>query len=394
MKVLMVNSVCGIRSTGRICTDLAKALRENGHECEIAYGRESVPEKYRNISYRIGSDADVKMHALMSRAFDCSGFRSKKATETLIKKIQRYKPDVIHLHNLHGYYLNIEILFEYLATADIPVVWTLHDCWAFTGHCAYFSVAKCDRWKTGCHHCPQKKCYPASYLCDHSAQNYEKKRRLFTSVRNMTLVTPSEWLAGLVRASFLGKYPVQVIPNGIDLSVFQPTEGNFRERYCLQGKKIVLGVASVWDERKGLDDFLKLAELIDEQTRIVLVGVNRKQIKRLPKNVVGIERTNNVNELAEIYTAADVFVNPGREETMGMTTLEALACGTPTVVYNCTAVPEVIDETCGLVVEPCAEYIWDAVTRIEKNNREACLNRAKSFGLNRQAEQYLNTYHA
>lgn len=209
----------------------------------------------------------------------------------------------------------------------------------------------------------------------------------------MTLVTPSEWLAGLVRTSFLGKYPIRVIPNGIDLSVFRPVDGDFRKRYNLREKRIILGVASVWDERKGLDDFLKLAELIDEQTCIVLVGVNKKQIKQLPNNVIGIERTNNVNELAEIYTAADVFVNPGKEETMGMTTVEALACGTPAVVYNCTAIPEVIDETCGVVIEPGAEHIWDAVARIKKDNGEACLKRAESFGLNRPAEQYLKTYH-
>lgn len=209
----------------------------------------------------------------------------------------------------------------------------------------------------------------------------------------MTLVTPSEWLAGLVRTSFLGKYPIRVIPNGIDLSVFRPVDGDFRERYNLCEKRIILGVASVWDERKGLDDFLKLAELIDEQTCIVLVGVNKKQIKQLPNNVIGIERTNNVNELAKIYTAADVFVNPGKEETMGMTTVEALACGTPAVVYNCTAIPEVIDETCGVVIEPGAEHIWDAVARIKKDNGEACLKRAESFGLNRPAEQYLKTYH-
>lgn len=369
MKVLMINSVSGYGSTGRICTDLAEVLHENGHKCEIAYGRESVPDKYRDISYRIGSAADVKMHALASRMFDRSGFYSKKATKALIEEIDRFQPDVIHLHNLHGYYLNIEILFEYLAKTDIPVVWTLHDCWAFTGHCAYFSTANCDHWKTGCHHCPQKTQYPSSYLCDHSKQNYENKRQLFTSVRNMTLVTPSEWLAGIVRTSFLGKYPVRVIRNGIDLSVFHPTDGNFREKYALQGKKIILGVASVWDERKGFDDFLKLAELIDEQTRIVLVGVNKKQISRLPKNIIGIERTNNVKELAQIYTTADVFVNPSREETMGLTTVEAMACGTPVVVSDLTAVPEVVTFDCGVIVSKLTtEALKDAIEKVLKMN--------------------------
>lgn len=350
MKIFMINSVCGIRSTGRICTDLADVLAENGHECIVAYGRESVPEKYKVLSYRIGSDTDVKLHALGARFFDATGFGSKRATRRLVKKIKEFDPDVIHLHNIHGYYVNIEILFEYLKEADKPVIWTLHDCWAFTGHCTHFSAANCNRWESGCYHCPQKCRYPASILLDRSRENWLKKRALFTGVKNMTLVTPSEWLAGLVKESFLKDYPVKVIHNGLDLSAFKPTCGNFREKYNLQDKKMILGVASVWDERKGFDDFVKLADLIDDQTRIVLVGVNKKQMKSLPSNIIGIERTNNTKELAEIYTAADVFVNPSREETMGLTTVEAMACGTPVVVSDLTAVPEVVCEYGGIVV--------------------------------------------
>lgn len=351
MKVFMINSVCGIRSTGRICTDLAETLIDNGHQCEIAYGRETVPEKYSDISYRIGSECGVMMHALASRIFDCSGFCSKKPTEKLICEIDRFKPDVIHLHNLHGYYLDIETLFEYLASTDIPVVWTLHDCWAFTGHCAHFAAAKCERWRDGCHNCPQKSTYPASVVLDRSKYNYERKKRFFTSVSNMTLVTPSDWLAGLVRDSYLAKYPVRVIRNGIDLSVFKPTASDFREKHGIGDKKMILGVASVWSERKGLNDFIALSELVDKQTCIVLVGVNKKQQGMLPKNIIGIERTNNVRELAEIYTAADVFVNPSKEETMGLTTVEAMACGTPVVVSNLTAVPEVVTDLGGVVVD-------------------------------------------
>lgn len=330
----MINSVCGIRSTGRICTDLAETLIDNGHQCEIAYGRETVPEKYSNISYRICSECGVMMHALASRIFDCSGFCGKKPAEKLICEIERFNPDVIHLHNLHGYYLDIETLFEYLASADIPVVWTLHDCWAFTGHCAYFAAAKCERWRDGCHNCPQKSTYPASVVFDRSKYNYERKKRLFTSVSNMTLVTPSDWLAGLVRDSYLKKYPVQVIRNGIDLSVFKPTAGDFRKRYGIGNKKVILGVASVWSERKGLNDFIALSELVDKQTCIVLVGVNKKQQKMLPENIIGIERTSNVRELAEIYTAADVFVNPTYEDNYPTVNLEAQACGTPVITYR------------------------------------------------------------
>lgn len=351
MKVFEINSVCGIRSTGRICTDLADLLKEYGHECRIAYGRETVPDKYKDVSYRIGSDADVKRHALASRLFDCSAFCSKKATQALTEEIDDYRPDVVHLHNLHGYYLDVETLFEYLAAADIPVVWTLHDCWAFTGHCAYFSAAECDRWKNGCHDCPQKGQYPASLFADRSRQNWEKKRALFTGVKNMTIVTPSEWLAGLVNASFLGKYPVKVIRNGIDLEAFKPTASDFRERYGLQGKTLILGVATAWSERKGLAELRELSSLLDDRYRLVLLGLPERWIRTLPEKVVGLPVTDTVEELAGIYTEADVFVNASKEETMGLTTVEAMACGTPVVVSNLTAVPEVVTPESGVVVK-------------------------------------------
>lgn len=334
MKILEINTVCGIRSTGRICTDIADILKEQGHECRIAYGRENVPNKYAAISYQMGTTWDARRHALSARIWDCAGFGSKNATNRLIAKINAYRPDVIHLHNIHGYYLNVEILFSYLAQANIPVIWTLHDCWAFTGHCAYFSLANCDRWKSGCYHCPCKHTYPTSYFKDASRQNYNRKKRIFTGIHNLTIVTPSQWLADLVKESFLKDYPVKVIHNGIDLSVFKPTDGNFRERYHLQDKKIILGVASQFGQRKGFDDFLRLADLIDDQFRIVLVGVSQKQIASLPKNIIGFERTNDVRELAEIYTSADVLFNPTYEDNYPTVNLEAQACQTPVITYR------------------------------------------------------------
>lgn len=348
MKVLEINSVCGIRSTGRISTDLADILKENGHGCKIAYGRETAPEKYKNISYRIGSDAGVKLHALKARLFDSAGFGSKKATEKLIEKIKEYDPDIIHLQNIHGYYIDIDILFNYLAAADKPIVWTLHDCWAFTGHCSYFSFANCERWKNGCFDCPQKKSYPSSLLMDRSKQNWIKKKELFTGVKNMTVVTPSKWLAELAGKSFLGKFPVKVINNGIDTEVFKPTCGDFRAAYGLENKKIILGVASVWDKRKGLDDFIKLAGITDDNYVIVLVGVNEKQKNTLPGNIIGISGTNNTAELAEIYTAADVFVNFTYEDNYPTVNLEAQACGTPVITYKTGGSPESTDP-CGVL---------------------------------------------
>lgn len=392
MKVLEINSVCGIKSTGRICTDLADVLKENGHECLIAYGRETVPEKYRDISYRIGSDTDVKLHALKARLFDAAGFGSRKATEKLIEKIRTYNPDIIHLHNIHGYYINIEILFNHLAEADKPVIWTLHDCWAFTGHCAYFTSAECERWKTGCFNCSQKKRYPSSFFCDRSKKNWQKKKDLFTSVKNMTLVTPSEWLAGLVRESFLGKYAVKAIPNGIDLDVFKPTESNFREKYGLQNKKIILGVATAWSERKGLNEFTELSTLFDESYKVVLLGLTAEQINKLPKNILGLAATNTLDEIAGVYSAADVFVNAGKEETMGLTTVEAMACGTPVAVSNLTAVPEVVTSDGGIVLEELtAESIKCGIEKVLKSGFNTRQN-AEKYEKKQQYLKYLKLY--
>ena len=334
MKILMINVVCGIRSTGRICTDLADALTERGHEVKIAYGREAVPEKYQKYAVRIGSDFDVKLHGVKSRLFDQTGFGSAKATRKFIEWVKEYDPDVIHLHNIHGYYINIEILFDYLKTCGKRILWTLHDCWAFTGHCSHFTYVKCDRWKTGCNNCPQKKEYPASIILDNSKQNWIKKKELFTGIPNMTIITPSEWLAGLVKESYLKEYPVTVINNGIDTDVFQPTPSDFRQRYHLEDKTILLGVASTWNDRKGFGDFIKLSEMLDDSYKIVLVGLSDKQMKLIPQNILGITRTNSTKELAQIYTAADVFLNLTYEDNYPTVNLEAQACGTPVITYD------------------------------------------------------------
>ena len=349
MKILQINSVCGVGSTGRIATDLYKVLEEQGHECKIAYGRGNAPEGIDSI--KIGSNLDNYAHVFKTRVFDKHGFGSINATKKFIEEVKDYDPDIIHLHNIHGYYINIEILFNYLKEANKPVIWTLHDCWAFTGHCAYFDYVGCDKWKEGCNKCPQKQGYPTSNVLDNSKYNYEKKKELFTSVKNMTIVTPSKWLANLVKESFLGKYQVEVINNGIDLEVFKPTESNFRVKHNLEDKFIVLGVASVWEERKGLKYFVELSERLSEDYKIVIVGVNEKQKKELQQNILAITRTNNVKELAEIYTAADVFVNPTLEDNFPTTNLEALACGTPIITFNTGGSIECVNENCGVVIK-------------------------------------------
>lgn len=335
MKILLINSVCGIGSTGRICAELAQQLEKNGHTVKIAYGRNAyVPEQFKKYAVRIGTDFDVKFHALQTRLFDTHGFGSKCATKKFLKWADNYNPDLVWLHNIHGYYINVEMLFAWLKShPQTQVKWTLHDCWAFTGHCSYFTMANCNKWQKHCEHCPQKKSYPASFF-DNSKNNFERKKVAFTGVKNMQLITPSKWLADLVKQSFLKEYSVEVIYNTIDTSIFKPTPSDFRQKYGLENKKIILGVASVWEPRKGLKDFIKLASILNDNYVIVLVGLTDEQIKTLPKNCLGIKRTSSPQELAAIYTAADVFFNPTYEENYPTVNLEAQACGTPVITYD------------------------------------------------------------
>lgn len=336
MKILLINSVCGIGSTGRICTDLAQEMEAKGHEVKIAYGRsDTVPEKFRKYAVQIGNSLGVKAHVLRTRLLDEHGLGSKRDTQRFLQWADSYNSDLLWLHNIHGYYINYELLFQWIKSRpNMQVKWTLHDCWAFTGHCSHFTMAKCEQWRTHCSYCPQTRRYPASYGKDNCRKNFDRKRAAFTGVKNLTLITPSQWLADLTRQSFLQEYPVEVHYNTIDTNIFKPTPSDFRERYGLQDKIIVLGVANVWDERKGLDDFYKLAQMLDERYAIVLVGLSKEQMKALPKNICGIQRTNSPQELAAIYTAADVFFNPTYEDNYPTVSLEAQACGTHVVCYD------------------------------------------------------------
>lgn len=333
MKVLLINVVCGIKSTGRICTDLAESLEAKGHEVKIAYGREEVPEKFQKYAYRIGTDFDVRKHGIKARISDACGFGSLKVTEEFVNWIKDYDPDVINLHNLHGYYVNVEVLFNYLRTCGKRIIWTLHDCWAFTGHAAYCESAGCEKWKNGCVNCPKKSDYPKS-ISDHSTVNWEKKKNLFTKIPNLQIVVPSEWLAKLVSESYLNAYPVTVINNGIDTDLFKPADGELKDKLRLSGKKIILGVAALWEKRKGLEDFYKLRSMLDEKYTIVLVGLSGKQISNLPEGIIGLERTNSAKELAELYSIADYFLNPTYEDNYPTTNLESISCGTPVITYR------------------------------------------------------------
>ena len=368
MKYLFINSVAGYGSTGRIAAETCRELMKDGHECVLAFGRnkancEDVP------TVQIGTAWDYRLHGVRGRLLDDHGFGSKAATRRFLDWVREYDPDVIWLHNIHGYFIHIGLLFDYLRGCGKKIFWTLHDCWSFTGHCAYFDFAGCDKWKTGCHHCPQKHTYPQSLLLDNSRRNYERKKLLFTGIPDLTLTVPSHWLESRVKQSFLGEYPVQVDYNKIDRTVFKPTPGDFREKYGLEKKTILLGVASVWEERKGLKDFLALSSMLDDRYRIVLIGLSEEQRKNLPQNILGLPRTNSLEELAQAYTAADLFVNPSVEETFGMTAMEARCCGTEAIVYKDTACEEIVNQFGGIAVDRGAENLLAAIEKLTKEER-------------------------
>ncbi len=355
MKLLLINSVCGIGSTGRLCVDIAKAYEKEGYEVKIAYGRSAyVPEECYKYAVRIGSNIDTYLHALGTRITDRHGLFSKRATKQFLEWSDEFDPDMVWLHNIHGYYINYEMLFDWIKSRpNLKVRWTLHDCWTFTGHCAYFSYAGCDKWQpeikrgkepTACGRCPQKKNYPSSALMDNSIENWIRKKKAFTGVKDLTIITPSVWLKNLVQESFLKEYPIQVIYNKIDLEIFKPTPSDYRQEHGLsKGAFVILGVANVWEKRKGLDDFVELQkrledahkeEMLGKRIQIILIGLSDKQIKKMPKGIIALPRTRSPKELAAAYTAASVVVNPTYEDNYPSVILEAEACGTPVITYD------------------------------------------------------------
>lgn len=399
MRILQINVTANSGSTGRVSEGIGKAAQKAGFDSFIAYGRYANQSSSHLI--KIGTKIDHYEHAIESRLFDNHGLSSRLATGSFLKVIDKIKPDIIHLHNIHGYFLNYPKLFHYLTQADIPVVWTLHDCWPFTGHCSYFDKCGCDRWKLGCHHCPQKQSYPKSLFRDRSKQNYEVKKNVFNSSRNLTIVSVSHWLDNLVTFSFFKEHNHFVIHNGIDTDVFAPSPNNYkiRQKHNIQNDEMMLlGVASVWTQRKGLHDFFELSKLLPPQQKIVLVGLNNKQIKSLPHNIIGVERTESTKQLAEYYSAADIVLNLSQEETFGLTTVEGFSCGVPGIGYNCTATPELFTSETGYVISP-GDYssLLECIRVIQKTGKkkysQACRNRALAhFRQEDRFQDYINLY--
>lgn len=391
MKIVQINATCGVGSTGKICVAISELLTQHGIENYILH---SGNTNGYDLGIACVSKKYIKIQAAKSRVFGNYGFNSKKGTKEIIRNLERIQPDIVHLHNIHGHDCNLEMLFRYFKEKQTKLLWTFHDCWAFTAYCPYFIFAKCDRWKTKCDHCPQRKQF--SWFFDRSTELFERKKTLLSNL-NLTIVTPSQWLADLVKQSFLSRYPVKVIHNGIDLEVFKPTTGNFRQRYGIGEKYIVLGVAFDWGVRKGLDVFVELSRRLPaNQYKIVLVGTDENVDKQLPSNILSIHRTQNQKELAEIYTAADVFVNPTREDNYPTVNMEAIACGTPVITFRTGGSPEMLDETCGVVVE-CedVENLTNEIARActEKTYSVSyCVEKAKEFNKSEIFKECIDLY--
>lgn len=393
MRVLQINVVCGQGSTGRIAVDIANLLKSKGNEAYIAYGYGTTD--YQE-SYKITTNTETRINAHIFARLGLQGRGTKYGTKRLIKWMDKIKPDIIHLHNIHGLYINYKLLFDYIIKNDIPVVWTIHDCWPVTGHCAHFVLAHCEKWKHGCHDCHYDGVYKERSLIDNSRSAFSFKKTLFTAVPNMHLVPVSKWMESVIKESYLGGFPSTVIYNGIDLSFFKHTPSGIKERLSIYDKHLILAVSSQWNDDKGLSDYIKLAQLLPDDFIIVLVGLREKQIPMLPCNVRGIAKTEKPKDLVELYSAADVVLSLSHAESMGLTIVESMACGTPVIAYNNTAQTELVSPGTGFVVsdgDVSSVYLKIIEVIKEKNKIDySKICRERVVSLFNKSEQYLNYY--
>lgn len=367
MKVLQINAVSGISSTGRTCTEIANYLNSSGNEGFVAYSAGIPFDK----GFKIGTRFDTKIHGFLSRLFGTQAYFSKKATRKLLKYISTLKPDVVHLNNLHSNYINLELVLSYLAKNDIPTVITLHDCWFYTGKCTHYTVDNCYKWQTICGGCPRLKKDNPSWIFDRTRKMLLDKKEWFSAIPRLAVVGVSDWITNEARKSFLSSAKIITrIYNWIDLDTFKPVDTlATREQLGLTGKFAILSVSSEWSNAKGLDKFFELAEIVPVNMKIVLVGKIDIGLK-LPENIIHVPQTHNVSELAQYYSMADVYVHLSQEETFGKTIAEALSCGTPAIVLNSTACPEIVDETCGIVVKDNQpQTIFKAIKQIQNNGK-------------------------
>lgn len=387
--LLQINVTANWGSTGKIAEQIGQCAIAHGWDSYIAYGRWYNPSQSHLI--KIGNKLDMYQHYAEQRILDNEGLCSRRATKEFIKRINEIKPDVIQLHNIHDHYLNYRLLFEYLNKTDIKVVWTFHDCWAFTGHCFHFITKGCERWKSGCFDCPLQHEYPKTFF-DRSRKNYTMKKNLFGANNNLTIIACSEWIANFVRQSFLKDKPIYVINNGVDLNVFKDSESLDTNKKSFH----VLAVSNVWNKDKGFDDILKLREILSNEYEITIVGVTKQQLNSLPQGIVGIERTQNVHELVALYSKVDVFINPTYADNFPTVNLEALACGTPVITYRTGGSPEALDEKTGVVVEQGdINGLAVAIQKMKENPLSSadCRKRAEDyFEKDKCFEKYIELY--
>jgi len=381
-------------STGTIMKGISEEAKKNGINVCLAYpgGERNLESAPSDII--ICSPFYKKVSRFLASLTGLNGCFALYATIVFLRKVKRINPGILHFHNLHDSYINLPLLFRFVKKYNIPVIWTLHDCWSFTARCPHFIEAGCYKWISGCNKCSQLSSYPVSKI-DRTPFLWKHKRKWFTGVPNLTIVTPSQWLSRFVAKSFLKEYPLQVINNGIDLNVFKPTDSDFRKRYHLEDKYIILGVSFAWSIMKGLDCFSKLANRLSDQYQIVLVGVDQETKTTLPSNIISIDKTSNVTQLVEIYSSANVFLNPTRQDTFPTVNMEALACGLPVVTFNTGGSPEIIDEKTGIVVDDNIESITKALVDICEHNRidkSDCVQRASLFNKKVKFSQYINLY--
>lgn len=350
-KLIQINAVSNYGSTGKIMESIGLMAKMDGWISKIAVGaRYSKPSSLD--TYVVANTWQIHVSALYSFMSDRHGFANKFETIHFIKWLEKEKPSVIHLHNIHSYYLNVRLLFEYIASCNTPIVWTLHDCWPITGHCSHFIPVNCYKWENGCSNCPQRHSFPTSIVFDQSQKNFFEKKHLFTTPRNITIVTVSNWLGDVAKHSFLGCYPITVIPNGIDIDVFHPQESFIRNKYCLEDKIVLLGVSTDWRKEKGLDDFIKLRHILSSHYAIVLVGMRPDQIRQYSSTgLICIEKTSSISDLVSWYNTADIVLNLSYAETFGLPVAEGYACGKPALVYDNTALSELIAPGTGVAVK-------------------------------------------
>lgn len=396
IKIVAINSV-SYGSTGKIMANILHEAKETSEfEAKAFYGRWKKRTASNDLLLsEFGFATENLLSALLSKITGIHNIGSIFGTLRLIRKIKKIDPDIIHLHNLHLWVINLPILFSYLKSNNVKVIWTLHDCWAFTGQCPHFSLVGCDKWKTGCYNCPQFRDYPGTYV-DRTRTMWKLKKKWFSGIRHMTIVVPSIWLEDLVSKSYLKNYPIKRINNGIDLSVFQTRNSDFKSKYSIVNKYIVLGVSHGWSIKKGIDVFIELAKRLDDKYQVIIVGTDTKTDSILPPNIISIHKTNSQKELAEIYTAADVFANPTREDNYPTVNMEALACGTPVVTFRTGGSPEMIDSDTGSIVE--IDDISGMIAEIEricKNKHqytELLEAKVRSFDMRDRYDEYIELY--